>query len=258
MKNSEWFKVEPIDTHTWAISENSHWEQPRSYLLTGSERALLIDSGTGIGSIRQIVSGLTRLPVLVTSTHVHWDHIGGHDEFSDIAVFEEEVPWLTGHFPLTLAAVKHELLKEPFVPPEGFDIDTYQLPCCDKQTLQMFSDNACIELGGWQIRVIHTPGHSPGHVCFYEEERGYLFTGDLIYRGKLDVYYPSTNPQDFSRSVRKIAKLPVSCVFPGHFDTCLPSGIIQDVLSAVNQLELKGLLSQGSGQHIFEQFTIHF
>ena len=64
-------------------------------------------------------------------------------------------------------------------------------------------DEDCIDLGNRKLVVIHTPGHSPGHCCFYEADRKYLYSGDLIYSGCLDAFYPSTNPQEFWKSVRK-------------------------------------------------------
>ena len=71
MKN--WFTVEQIDTNTFAISEYQHWEEMHCYLLCGTENALLIDTGLGVANIRTIVDTLTSLPVIVVTTHVHWE-----------------------------------------------------------------------------------------------------------------------------------------------------------------------------------------
>jgi len=76
-----WFAVEEIDNDTFAISEYRHWEETHCYLLLGTESAILIDTGLGISNIRNIVDHLTSLPVMVVTTHVHWDHIGGHKYF---------------------------------------------------------------------------------------------------------------------------------------------------------------------------------
>ncbi len=57
-----------------------------------------------------------------------------------------------------------------------------------------------ISLGNRQIQVIHTPGH----ICLYEKQKGYLFSGDLIYKGTLDAFYPTTNPVDFMKSIKKV------------------------------------------------------
>lgn len=94
-----WFTVETIDDETFAISEYKHWEEVHSYLLIGRERAVLIDSGLGVSNIKNVVANLTALPVLVVTTHVHWDHIGGHSLFNDVAVFETEKDWLAASSP---------------------------------------------------------------------------------------------------------------------------------------------------------------
>ena len=76
-----WFTVEQIDCNTFAISEYKHWEETHSYLLCGEKMAVLIDTGLGISNIRKIVDTLTQLPIMVITTHIHWDHIGGHKYF---------------------------------------------------------------------------------------------------------------------------------------------------------------------------------
>lgn len=75
---NEWFTVERIDAQTFAISEYQHWEETHCYLLCGQDRSALIDTGLGVSNIQCVVDRLTTLPVTVLTTHVHWDHIGGH------------------------------------------------------------------------------------------------------------------------------------------------------------------------------------
>ncbi len=101
-----WFTVEKIDAQTFAISEYKHWEETHCYLLCGTERAVLIDSGLGVANIKKVVENLTCLPVAVLTTHAHWDHIGGHKYFTDFAVHKNEVSWISEQFPLPLQAVK--------------------------------------------------------------------------------------------------------------------------------------------------------
>ena len=71
--------------------------------------------------------------------------------------------------------------------PNGYDVDTYEI--FQGTPSRVLSDGESIDIGGRRFRVLHTPGHSPGHMCFWEEERGYLFTGDLVYKGELLAYY---------------------------------------------------------------------
>ena len=101
----DWFTVENITDDTFAISEYGHWEETHCYLLCGSQRAVLIDTGLGIANIRKVVDKLTNLPVTAVSTHVHWDHIGGHRYFQHIAVHKEERKWLAEEFPMPLQTV---------------------------------------------------------------------------------------------------------------------------------------------------------
>ena len=101
-----WFTVEKIDAQTFAISEYKHWEETHCYLLLGTERAVLIDTGLGVANIRKVVENLTDLPVTAITTHAHWDHIGGHKYFPNFAVHEDEVTWISEQFPIPLQVLK--------------------------------------------------------------------------------------------------------------------------------------------------------
>lgn len=122
---------------------------------------MLIDSGLSVADIHTVVDDLTRLLVTVLTTHAHWDHIGGHGLFDAFAVHPAERAWPAGAFPHPLSVVKRNLLREPCAFPAGFDADAYRLFQGEPQRL--LQDGACIELGGRSRRVLHTPGHSPGH-----------------------------------------------------------------------------------------------
>lgn len=250
-----WFSVSKIDDNTFAINEDKHWEETHCYLLCGVKNALLIDTGLGVANIKKVVNSLTLLPVLVVTTHIHWDHIGGHKYFENIAVHEAEKEWLSIKFPIPLQAVKHNLVCKPCDFPLDFSIDSYQLPKISPQ--QILHDGDCLDLGERKITVIHTPGHSPGHCCFYEPERKYLYSGDLIYSGCLDAFYPTTDPQLFWQSIKKIQHLDVERVLPAHHQLNIPVNIINRIEKAFSQLAGEGRLEQGDGIFDFADFQIH-
>lgn len=252
-----WFTVENIDKNTFAISEYGHWEKTHSYLLLGTKYALLIDTGLGIGNIKKEVNKLTNLPVKVITTHVHWDHIGGHKLFNNIYVHEDDAQWLRNGLPIPISIIRKNILKEPFTkkPPKEFDINKYFTFTSD--TINILRDKDIINIGARELDVIHTPGHSPGHICLFEEKTGYLFTGDLIYLGTLYAFYPSTNPMDYKNSIDKISKLKgVIKIFPGHNDLQISKDIIQSVKHAFQHLEDIKLLSHGGGTFNFGDFNI--
>ncbi|MBQ7919740.1 MAG: MBL fold metallo-hydrolase [Lachnospiraceae bacterium] len=251
----EWFTVEQIDNDTYAISEYKHWEEPHAYLVCGSKSAVLIDTGLGVADIGCVVRQLTELPVTVVTTHVHWDHIGGHEHFDNKAVFHEEKDWLSGKFPLPLAVVKSNLLREPCEFPKDFDIENYGV--YQGEPLRILHDGERIHLGNRELVVIHTPGHSPGHICLYEPARKYLYSGDLIYKGCLDAFYPTTDPKLFYDSVKKVCRLEVKRILPGHHDLNILPDFVGKIKDGFQMLEDKGLLVQGSGKFDFKEFQIH-
>ncbi|MCL2577697.1 MAG: MBL fold metallo-hydrolase [Defluviitaleaceae bacterium] len=250
---SDWFTIEKIDENTHIISEYRHWEEMHSYLLNGEQYSLLIDTGLGIENIYEQVRKLTDNPIIAVATHIHWDHVGGHKFFPEFYAHENEINWLNGEFPLTREQIKGFVVEDCDLP-EGFDIDNYQM--FQGTPTRVLRDNDIIDIGGRVIQVLHTPGHSPGHMCFYEKNRGYLFTGDLVYIGTLFAYFPSTDPVAYLKSIERIAALPITSVFPAHHDLNVPNSILHDMKNAFNTLMSEGKLHHGSGTHEYGYFSI--
>lgn len=256
---NDWFEIKQIDSATYAICEHGHWEKMNSYLLIGSEKALLIDSGLGIGNIKQVVDELTSLPVIVVSTHVHWDHIGGHDLFETHYVHEKEESWLVNGIPLPLEVVRGQVVKEPFTiqPPKTFDIQQYKV--FKGMPAKVLVDNDTIDIGSRIIQVLHTPGHSPGHICLYDEGAHYLFSGDLIYEGLIFANYPTTDPIELKSSVLRISQIGnVEKILPAHNQVDIPVSIILELLELLNGIEAAGNLKHGAGQFCSKNISVLF
>ncbi|ENJ9653629.1 TPA: MBL fold metallo-hydrolase [Clostridium botulinum] len=248
-----WFTIDHIDKDTHIISEYRHWEETHAYLLNGTERSLLLDTGLGICNIYDEVIKLTDKPVTAVATHIHWDHIGGHKFFPDFYAHEDELNWLNGEFPLTLEQIK-DMVVDRCDLPEGYNVDNYKF--FQGTPTMVLKDNDIIDIGGRSIQVLHTPGHSPGHICFFEKERGYLFTGDLVYKDTLFAYYPSTDPKAYLKSIERVATLPVKKVFPAHHSLNIHPEILIRMRDAFRQLESEGKLHHGSGTFKYKDFAI--
>ena len=251
----DWFTVEKIDAQTFAISEYKHWEETHCYLLCGIEKAVLIDTGLGVANIKKVVEKLTDLPVNVITTHAHWDHIGGHKYFPNFAVHEAEVSWFSEQFPIPLQVVKKNLMLKPCDFPADFCLDDYQIFKGDPTSV--LHDGDIIDLGNRTLQVIHTPGHSPGHCCFYEQDRGWLYSGDLIYKGCLYAFYPTTDPQLFYNSVKRVQKYKISRILPAHHKLNIRVSMIDEIEDAFEQIKKSGKLIQGNGLFEFGDFQIH-
>jgi glyoxylase-like metal-dependent hydrolase (beta-lactamase superfamily II) len=250
---SDWFTIDHIDKDTHIISEYRHWEETHAYLLNGANRSLLIDTGLGICNIYDEVIKLTDKPVTAVATHIHWDHIGGHKYFPDFYAHVEELNWLSGEFPLTMEQIRGMVVDRCDLP-EGYDVSNYEF--FQGTPTRVLKDNDVIDIGGRVLRVLHTPGHSPGHMCFYEKERGYLFTGDLVYKDTLFAYYPSTDPEAYLKSIERVAALPVNRVFPAHHSLDIQPEILLRMRDAFQQLKTEDKLHHGSGTFKYKDFAI--
>lgn len=249
----KWFTIDQIDEGTYIISEYRHWEETHCYLLNGSSRSLLIDTGLGICNIYDEVMKLTNKPVTAVATHIHWDHIGGHKYFPDFYAHAEELSWLNGEFPLTIETIR-EMVADRCDLPDGYDTGTYEF--FQGTPTKVLEDGENIELGGRNIQVLHTPGHAPGHMCFWESDRGYLFTGDLVYKDTLFAYYPSTDPDAYLASLEKISELPVKKVFPAHHSLDIQPEILIRMRNAFRQLREDGKLHHGSGTFDYGDWSV--
>ncbi len=252
---AEWYTIEQFDEQTYVISEYKHYEETHCYLLCGSLFAVLIDTGLGVENLRLLTDRLTSLPILVLTTHVHWDHIGSHRWYDRWAVHESEAAWLNGAFPLSLSQVKANLLAFPCDFPPTFDPHQYQL--FQEAPSLLLHDGDQIDLGNRRIEVIHTPGHSPGHCCFYEADRQWLYSGDLVYEGCLDIFYPTTEPLQFYQSIQKIKHYPLQRILPGHHKLSVDCLLIDEIEMALTSLAKAGKLCHGSGIFTFDRFQLH-
>lgn len=255
-----WFTVTEIDKSTFAISEYGHWEKVHSFLLIGEEKAALIDTGLGIDNIKRITDQLTELPIIVLTTHVHWDHIGSHGEFEDIFVHKDEKDWIVnGIKGLSIEQIRKDVSRDITIPtPKAFNPVTYT-PFTGIPTW-VLKDGDKIELGNRTLSIFHTPGHSPGHISILDESTGYLFTGDLLYDGTpIYAFFPTTDPIKLVESLKRISNLPnVTKIYGGHNTLGLAPSILEDVRYAVEHLEEKKLVRFGTGIHRFKSFSVQF
>ncbi len=252
-----WFTVEEIDPTTYSLAEYGQWMKLHSYLFIGSDRSLLFDTGLGVANIHSLATTLTSQPITVISTHAHWDHIGNHDLFPDVWIHPSEKDWLVDGYAKEEEEIREYLLERPFTikPPQDFKIEDYRPPRC--QPTSLIDDEQTINLGNRIIKLYHTPGHSPGHICAHEPARGYLVTGDLLYQGTLLAGLEDSDPLTYLASLRRISKLPdVNKLLPAHGRLEIKTDLLEEAISAFEQLNRLGKLEKGSGTHPFQRMLI--
>ncbi|HYF11449.1 MAG TPA: MBL fold metallo-hydrolase [Actinomycetota bacterium] len=235
---ADWFATRELEPGTWLIAEPTH---VNSYVVAGRDRAVLIDSGLGIGDIRSIVQSLTPLDVLVANTHHHWDHVGGNGSFSEVAIHEvgaerlragNEMPFARAYLEYTRERLERfgefrdldrryfDFLSEETTPrplPDGFDPAAWKIPPCEPSRL--LRDGDVLDLGGRSLRVMHTPGHTHDSVCYLDAERGLLFGGDTYNTGAIYAQMPDSDLEAFAASTARLEPMAddVRSVYMAHF-----------------------------------------
>lgn len=250
---NDWCTINEIDKDTYVISEYRHWEETHCYLLNGTKRSLLIDTGLGICNISEVISELTDRPVTAIATHIHWDHIGGHKYYPDFYAHEAELDWLNGGFPQPLETIKEYVVDRCELPTD-FQINEYKF--FQGKPTKILHGGEHIDLGGRMVAVIHTPGHAPGHMCFWEANTGYLFTGDLVYKDTLTAWFPSTDPKAYLKSLETVSELPAKRVFPAHHSLDIQPELLTRMRKAFRELKANGKLHHGSGTFDYGDWSV--
>lgn len=211
-------QVHWYDDDTVILRQNKavHYEAPFLFLLFGSERAMLLDTGATSAEqyfpLRAVVDSLIATwlerhsgddrdyGLLVLHTHSHDDHVAGDGQFADrpnttLVQADKATAW-----------------------------DYFGLSADPDAT-------TTVELGGRAVEVVATPGHDAAAVTFYDPATGILFTGDTVYRGRLYI----VDWQSFSRSIDRLVEFcrtrPVTHVIGCHIEMTTTAGVDYPVLT---------------------------
>ena len=213
-----WFHVYRLDDGTFALYEPDNFQEVISWLIVGRSRALLFDTGMGMGRIAAVVGELTRLPVTVVNSHSHYDHIGGNAEFPDVRAME------TAFTRRNAAGIPHAQVAQEVRPDAlcrtrltaRFDTAIYAIR--PFRAAGALRDGTTFDLGGRTVEVLAVPGHTPDAIALLDRARGHLWTGDTFYPGPVWLYFPGTDLDAYEASLVRLAALAptLTRVFTGH------------------------------------------
>jgi glyoxylase-like metal-dependent hydrolase (beta-lactamase superfamily II) len=231
-----WFEVYETTPDTYAIYEDGQFEEVISYLVLGEDSAALIDTGNGIGDIKAIVEELTDLPVMVVNTHAHFDHTGGNWAFDEVALYDHTFARerVKGRLHGEIGNFLSEGMVWKPLPKEIDSATWYTKPF---KVTQWMKEEDKIDLGGKELEVIHTPGHTPDSVSLLERRERLLFTGDIFYPAPIYLYSTDSDVDEFISSFRKIVKTNYDWAMPAHNETKIEKKVIVDVLAAIDAIK---------------------
>jgi len=233
-----WFEVYKVAADTYAIYEPHQSEEVISYLILGKQKAILFDTGMGISDIKQVVSELTKLPIIVLNSHTHNDHVGGNWQFKTVYSMETK-------FSKQNAKGSREDAQAEIAPgeicgdlPKNFDPRSYATK--PWRIRQYIHDGDKLNLGGRVIQLIATPGHTPDAITLYDSANGLLFTGDTYYPATIWLYRPETNLEQYANSIQQLAILaqsePIKLVLGAHNLPVAPPPVLPELVQAFADL----------------------
>lgn len=179
--------------------------ETNAYLLIcpKTQQAAIIDPSPGSSkAIINFCNTYNIIPEKILLTHSHWDHI------ADVTILKKKYK-----IPVLIHPLDARNLEQP-----GSD----KLPCWVNVDGvipdSLLNDGDAFTVGSIKVFVIHTPGHSPGGVCFYCPEQKLLLSGDTLFKGTLgSLSLPTAQPERMWESLKKLANLPRdTIVYPGH------------------------------------------
>jgi glyoxylase-like metal-dependent hydrolase (beta-lactamase superfamily II) len=185
----------------------------------------VIDSGTGFNFTRlhtllKMLGKSLESFSQVINTHSHFDHIGGNGYFTEakIAAHEEDAKVIEN------------------ADEKGSYAEFFEGHLHPRKVETKLKDGDVIE----GLKVIHTPGHTPGSICLLDEKKGILFSGDTIFSdgvGRTDM--PGGDEEALSKSIELVSGLKYSKILPGHGEPILEnaSKVIADMLKAPTETE---------------------
>lgn len=192
-------QVHAYNHNTYILRENlcSTFEAPFVYLLIGSEKALLIDSGDVADpnrmplakTVMQLLpeAGKFKLPLLVVHTHRHLDHRAGDPQFEH----------------------------QPNVQVVGYDIESVK----KFYHFTLWPEGmAEIDLGSRTVDVLPTPGHNETEVSFYDRNSGLFFSGDFLLPGRLLIDDAGADLASARRAAAFLSNRPVTFILGGHIE----------------------------------------
>lgn len=164
---------------------------------------IIIDPADDAPSIARKIGEMGGEPKAILLTHGHFDHIGAAEELRNLY-----------KIPVWCEKSETEVLADPRI-----NLSASWAAGVVLKADRTFSDGDTLEIAGFAIKALHTPGHTEGSSCFYFPSEKALFSGDTLFcesYGRTD--FPTSSGADMMRSVRRLLKeIPEDVrVYPGH------------------------------------------
>lgn len=194
------------------------------YVVIGTEKAMLIDTGYAYGDMNAAVRSITDKPLYIVNTHGHLDHACGNAQFEEkVYINKKDIELCRAHtceqnrresIERAKHSVHYEIGEEYNALPEGFDEAWY----CSLGTgnIVEVEDGDIFELGGATMKIVETPGHTRGGISVWYKEKNLVFVGDATGMFVWLFAEETTSLAEYIQALDRLLELPVEYYIGGH------------------------------------------
>ena len=206
------------------------------FLVIGEKKAALIDTGSGFGDIRQLVSSLTPLPVQVLLTHGHMDHCGGVFFFEEAWLHPDDFQLFRTSCDIKTRRNYIEFTTAQMGEPLTVSDDEFISP--REMNLHPISDGDLFDLGGRTLLAVAVPGHTHGSVVFIDRENRLIFMGDACNNSTFLFLPESVSIEEYYHALLRLkehdAEYDTYYIF--HVVSPLPKSCLDDMIEICEDL----------------------
>lgn len=185
----ERFTVKEIKKGIWAIEDGG---DDVIYLFEGHNKALLMDTGMGVGDLKAFVEGITNKPYMVINSHGHPDHVSGNHQFESIHITDQDRIHMENCFYRENRLFLRNMMGDRF--PAGLNAEEW-LNAKPGSTKRL-CEGQLIDLGGKTLEVISVPGHTPGSIALLDVGARLLFSADSVFMSPVWLHLEESLPLD--------------------------------------------------------------
>ena len=185
-----WFRVKACPGQITRINEkyiHPYWAGT-IWLVYGSERGLVVDTGTGIVPPGPFIEGISKKPLMAVALCDFYDHAGGLYSFDHRACHLLEADAIAAPGGGRVGQDTAESIRNCIRRLAGLDLPRYEMT--GTNPTRLVEDGDIIDLGNRKLEVLHIPGRTPGSIALWEPGTGFLFGGESLFVDPENNHFP--------------------------------------------------------------------
>jgi len=205
-------------------------------LIVGEERALLLDTGWGIGNLHETIRTITDKPLIIVNSHGHVDHVNGNTQFEEeIYIHPKDAELCKAHSSMEMRQFMLTALEAMGIVLEDFDKESYLKG--GTGTLTFVEEGTVFNLGSKTLEVIDLPGHTQGSIGLLYREQKILYVGDAINGALLLCGPEAATLAEYTKTLEKAKRIDFDKMVQAHQQKVFDKEILNTYLNLAKNVD---------------------